>query len=177
MLINRSRISDRTRGGCTALGSVKALLDAVLTSQLCVRARSSQIDLNCGDGLSRGLHPCPLRGLGVRSVLPELRLSCAWRSVGGSRASLRPGPLPRPAWWSPDHRRASWQQLPRSAHPPSVGSPLGSPWGAHGSRLTLPEGAGPPLLLPPWCVASWVQSTWKRNFRKRFGNAILSSCS
>ena len=69
MLINSSRISDRTVDGCTALRSVKALLDAILTPQLCVRALSAQIDLNCCEGLNRGLHPHLLMGLGVQSFL------------------------------------------------------------------------------------------------------------
>lgn len=73
-------ISDRTLDGCTTLRSVKDLLDAILTPQLCVREMSAQIELNCCDGLSGGLHPHPLIGLGVHFCLSCTSTAPAWVS-------------------------------------------------------------------------------------------------
>lgn len=125
--------------GCAALRSVKALSDASLTPQFCVRELSVQRDLNCCDGLSGGLHPHPLLGSSVQPFL----------GVRGSCTSLSPGPLSSPAQWPPDYLQDLLQWPPCSAQPPlvqwgctpAVGSPLSLPWGALSSWVRCPEGA------------------------------------
>lgn len=169
VLINSSRISDRILDGCICLRSVKALLDAILTPQLCVRALCAQIDLNFCDGLNRGLHPHPLMGLGVHSFLSYTSAVLTW--VPGA-----PGPGSELACYRvlPDD---PWTiNRPRCNNHPALltclwRSGAAPRWWAHCSaRRGVPSAPGSPALREQCHPCSslmlcfWVQSTWKCRF-------------
>ena len=163
MFINISRISARTLHCCTALRPVKALLDAILTPQLCVRVASAQIAVMASTGASS----ITLWGAWVVSpswAAPQLYLS------------ERRGLLGQPWTWPVT---VSHLTIPGPSAGPTavatplcspasgvvgllVGPPLVSPWGAHSPQLTRLERAVPPVLLLMLCFRA--QSAWKCRF-------------
>lgn len=169
-------ISDRTLDVCTARRSVKALLDAILTPQLCVRVLSAQIDLNWCDSLSGGLHPHPLTGSGFRSFLV---FSPSW---GIPQLCLPEccGLLDHPRTWpvTVSHLMTPGPSTGPAAVPTPLCSPasgavglcpvcgvttplvLGCPWLPH------PEGAVPPLLQPDALLLRSERLKTQVHFRK-----------
>lgn len=124
---------------------VKALLDAVLKTQLCVRAMSAQIDLNCCDSLNMGIHPHPSRSLGVESFLSCTSAVPAWLSGAPEPASDLACycVLPDDPWTGLAAVTNCAAQVPLAQWgcASSMESLLSSPWAALGSWLPCPKGA------------------------------------